>query len=157
VNFLQGVNSLVLFCLAEVKSISRLGRAYPWEKPKACPCCGSTRLWWHGFVFVYFSCLKKGVEIRRARCPNCRSVHRLKPAGYWGYFRSSIKEITSTIHRRIFKKRWDSNLPRPRQRQWWRRFKKQTLAHLGIKSLDSLWGAFFKLLDKGRIPVSQII
>ncbi|MBL0379946.1 MAG: hypothetical protein JKP90_09830 [Desulfofustis sp. PB-SRB1] len=30
--------------------------AYPWNKPSCCPRCGG-RLWWHGFVVAWFSCL----------------------------------------------------------------------------------------------------
>ncbi|WP_457573299.1 hypothetical protein [Desulfolithobacter sp.] len=45
----------------------------------------------------------------------------MKPAIYFPRFRSSIREIRETIALRGRKKRWQPDLPRGRQRQWWRR------------------------------------
>lgn len=58
----EGVDSLVLFVSVKVKDIARLGRAFPWKKPRCCPRC-HTGLWWHGFVLAYFACCAEAVHL----------------------------------------------------------------------------------------------
>ena len=148
----QGVALLVLSVAVDVNEIARLGKDFPWVKPSGCPRCGQP-LWWHGFVLAYFSCLLEPVLLRRLRCSCCRAVHRLKPAGYWRRFRSSIAEISQTISYRSASGRWCHALPRCRQRQWWRRLQRLTGAVLGLFSGSRL-AAFEELLDRNHVPVS---
>jgi hypothetical protein len=148
----QGVALLVLSVAADVNEIARLGKDFPWTKPSGCPRCGQP-LWWHGFVLAYFSCLLEPVLLRRLRCSCCRAVHRLKPAGYWQRFRSSILEITQSISHRSESGRWRRALPRARQRQWWRRLQRMASAVLGIYRGSDV-EAFESLLGHGFIPVS---
>lgn len=148
----QGVSLLVLFVAVDVNEIARLGKDFPWVKPPGCPRCGQL-LWWHGFVPAYFSCLAEAVLLRRLRCSCCGSVHRLKPAGYWWRFRSSIAEISATISHRCTFGRWLPDHPRPRQRQWWRRLQRMTRAVLGLWTASCV-SAFQALSDGGFIPVS---
>jgi len=143
---------LVLSVADDVNEIARLGKDFPWVKPSGCPCCGQP-LWWHGFVLAYFSCLSEPVFLRRLRCPCCRAVHRLKPAGYWRRFRSTILEIAQSVSHRSESGRWCRALPRMRQRQWWRRLQRMAGAVLGLFR-DSVFEAFGALLDRGFIPVS---
>lgn len=143
---------MVLSVAADVNEIARLGKDFPWAKPSGCPCCGQP-LWWHGFVLAYFSCLLKPVWLRRLRCSCCHRVHRLKPAGYWRRFRSTILEITQTISHRSASGRWCRALPRSRQRQWWRRLQRLASAVLGLFS-GSVLDAVEELLGQGFIPVS---
>lgn len=148
----QGVALLVLSVEADVNEIARLGKDFPWAKPSCCPCCGQP-LWWHGFVLAYFSCLLEPVLLRRLRCSCCHRVHRLKPAGYWRRFRSSVTEITQSVAHRCASGRWHRVLPRCRQRQWWRRLGRMTRAVLGLFSGSTL-DAFEELLAQGFVPVS---
>jgi len=148
----QGVSTLVLSVAADVNEIARLGKDFPWVKPTECPCCGQP-LWWHGFVPAYFSCLLEPVLLRRLRCSCCRAVHRLKPAGYWHRFRSSITEISQSIFHRSESGRWLRALPRTRQRQWWRRLQRLAGAVLGLFH-GSTVTAFKDLISRGFIPVS---
>jgi hypothetical protein len=148
----QGVALLVLPVEADVNEIARLGKDFPWVKPSGCPCCGQP-LWWHGFVLAYFSCLLEPVLLRRLRCSGCHRVHRLKPAGYWRRFRSSITEITQSISHRSESGRWCHILPRGRQRQWWRRLRRLASAVLGL-FCGSVLDAYESLLDRSFIPVS---
>ncbi|MCF6178973.1 MAG: hypothetical protein L3J63_06245 [Geopsychrobacter sp.] len=143
---------MVLSVEVNVNEIARLGKDFPWVKPSGCPRCGQA-LWWHGFVLAYFSCLLEPVLLRRLRCSCCRSVHRLKPAGYWRRFRSTISEITQSVACRSESGRWCRALPRTRQRQWWLRLKRMAGAVLGLFR-DSVFEAFGALLDQGFIPVS---
>jgi len=143
---------LVISVVADVNEIARLGKYFPWIKPSGCPRCGQP-LWWHGFVLAYFSCCPDAVFLRRLRCSCCRSVHRLKPAGYWRRFRSSITEITHSISHRCEFGRWPRVQPRSRQRQWWRRLQRMTGAVLGLFHSSAL-KAFKTLISRGFIPVS---
>lgn len=143
---------MVLSVEVDVNEIARLGKDFPWVKPSGCPRCGQP-LWWHGFVLAYFSCLLEPVSLRRLRCSCCRAVHRLKPAGYWRRFRSSVAEITQSISHRSGANHWQRDLPRSRQRQWWRRLQRMAGAVLG-HFCGSTFEAFEGLLGYGFIPVS---
>lgn len=148
----QGVTLLVLSVDVDVNEIARLGVDFPWVKPAGCPRCGQP-LWWHGFVPAYFSCLAEAILLRRLRCPFCRTVHRLRPAGYWRRFRSPLTEIFQSVSSRQDSGRWRHDPPRPRQRQWWRRLKRMAEAVFGLTA-GSAVTAFESLLGRGFIPVS---
>ena len=148
----QGVALLVLSVEADVNEIASRGKEFPWTKPSGCPRCGQL-LWWHGFVLAYFSCLVEPVLLRRLRCSCCRAVHRLKPAGFWRRFRSSIDEISQSIAHRSEAGGWSPALPRSRQRQWWRRLRRMTDAVLGLLD-EATPDAFTELIGRGFIPVS---
>lgn len=150
----QGVTLLVLLVTADVNEIARLGKDFPWPKPSCCPRC-SQSLWWHGFVPAYFAPLAEAVFIRRLRCSCCRAVHRLKPAGYWHRFRSSVADVFQSIIHRSEGGRWRLDLPRPRQRQWWRRLQRMSVAVLGLAFIGSAVEAFWALIELGFIPVSS--
>jgi hypothetical protein len=143
---------LVLSVAVDVNEIARLGKDFPWVKPSGCPHCGQP-LWWHGFVIAYFSCLLEPVWLRRLRCSCCHRVHRLKPVDYWFRFRSSITEVTQSISYRCASGRWCHTLPRPRQRQWWRRLQRMTGAALG-RFCGSALEAFEVLRGCSFIPIS---
>ena len=149
----QGVALLVLCVAVDVNEIARLGKGFPWVKPSGCPRCGQP-LWWHGFVSAYFSCLAEAIYLRRLRCSCCRSVHRLKPSGYWHRFRSTIADIFQSVSHRSGSGRWQTDQPRPRQRQWWRRLQRMTVTVLGL-FLGSAVAAFSALVSSGFTPVSS--
>lgn len=144
---------MVLFVDVDVNDLARLGKDFPWQKPCCCPCC-KQGLWWHGFVLAYFSVLAEAVFLRRLYCPHCHSVHRLRPSACWRRFRSSIAEIRGTIAHRAQQKQWRPDLPRSRQRQWWRRLGRMCLAVLGISFPGSLLEAFDAMVNQGIIPVT---
>jgi hypothetical protein len=144
---------LILFVAADVNEVARLGKDFPWVKPSGCPRCRQP-LWWHGFVPAYFSCLTEAVFLRRLRCSCCRAVHRLKPQGYWPRFRSSLSDISASIHQRTTAGRWRRDQPSERQRQWWRRLRRMTAAILGIGFAGDGAAAFSTLVSRGWIPVS---
>ena len=151
-----GVLSLVIPVVVDVNQLAILGKQFLWEKPASCPKCRE-RLWWHGFVLAYLTCLAEAVFLRRLFCPHCRSIHRLRPASHWRRFQSSIKTIRETVAHRQEKCRWRPDLPRPRQRQWWRRLKAKSLLCLGLSIAGSPFDSFLVLMDWGAIPVSSVI
>ena len=144
---------MVLFVAVNVKDIACLGRNFPWPKPKSCPRC-QAGLWWHGFVLAYFSCWPEPIYLRCLRCPCCGAVHRLKPAGYFPRFRSSIREIQEAIEHRCRRGRWRPDLPRGRQRQWWRRLDRMIRLVLGISFAGPFTQAFNLLKEQNIIPVT---
>jgi len=149
----EGVNALVLFVSVNVKDVAEQGRLFQWNKPRFCPKCHS-KLWWHGFVLAYFACCPEPVLLRRLRCSKCRAVHRLRPAGYFRRFRSSVREISQSIKHRNEHHRWDPGLPRSRQRQWWRRLGRMVIAFLGCTCSYSAPKAFARLMALNIIPVT---
>ena len=153
---LQGVITLVLFVSIDVKEIARLGRLFPWKdhKPSQCPRCNS-KLWWHGFVLAYFSCCSEGIYLRRLRCPCCGAIHRLRPTGYFRRFRSSISEITEAITHRARQLKWSPDLPRGRQRQWWRCLWRLLWLVLGRSYNGCAVKGFWLLMKRNIIPVSR--
>lgn len=145
---------MVLCVVADVNEIARLGKDFPWVKPPGCPRCGQP-LWWHGFVPAYFSSLPEAVWLRRLRCSCCGAVHRLRPADYWVRFRSCVADIFQSISHRCDLGRWRCDLPRPRQRQWWRRLGRLSQAVLGLAFSGSAVAAFEDLVSRGFVPVSR--
>lgn len=145
---------MVLSVEVDVNEIARLGKDFPWVKPTGCPDCGQP-LWWHGFVLAYLS-LSEPVFLRRLRCPCCHRVHRLKPVGYWRRFRSSITGIIQSISHRSGSGQFRRDLPRHRQRQWWRRLRRMTDVVLGLFPGSGL-AAFNALLERNHVPVSRSI
>jgi hypothetical protein len=140
----------------DVNQLVVLGKKFSWTKPSTCPKCGG-HLWWHGFVLAYLACFAEALFFRRLYCPHCCSVHRLRPKSHWRRFQSSIDTIEQTIAHRQNNSRWRSDLPRARQRQWWRRLKKKSLVCLGLSLAGSLFDSFQTLLAAGIIPVSSLI
>jgi hypothetical protein len=140
----------------DVNLLASLGKDFSWEKPAGCPNCGE-RLWWHGFVPAYFACFASAVLLRRLFCPYCRSVHRLRPRLHWRRFQSPISIISQAIAYRHDQGRWRPDLPRARQRQWWRRLARKARLCLGLAFAGTLHDAFLALLNRGAIPVSSVM
>jgi hypothetical protein len=142
--------------LAEEVSVNELvlqGKSFPWKRPN-CPHCGML-CWWHGFVLAFFSMLPGGVFIRRCRCPHCRSVHRLKPSGYFRRFRWSQVEIRSSIETRQETGQFCKGVgPRETVRCWWRSLAKVIAKELGISFAGTRLSGFDLLHSQGRNPVS---
>lgn len=147
---------MVIVAEIDVNQLAALGKEFSWEKPSACPKCDG-HLWWHGFVLAYLACFGQPLYFRRLFCPHCLTVHRLRPDSHWPRFQSSIDTITQAINHRQRTGRWCPQLPRPRQRQWWRRLKKNALGCLGLSYNGALFAAFLALFSVGAIPVSSVM
>ncbi len=147
---------MIIFVRVNVKQLASMGKKFHWLKPDACPKCGAG-LWWHGFVLAYMACLVESVFLRRLYCPVCRSVHRLRPDSHWSRFQSSINTITETVGYRQAHGRWRPDLPRSRQRRWWRILGRKVKFCLGLNSGLSMFDGFKALLEAGAIPVSRVM
>lgn len=146
---------MILPVVAILKEICEKGRKYLWPKPKVCPCCKAGRLWGHGFVCAYFDEEPEGVYLRRYRCPDCGCVVRLKPAGYFKRFQSSIATIRSCVCGRSDKARSLTMVSRTREAHWVKALKRKAKAYLGNFFGGDFPEAFDRLWGMGKIPVSR--
>ncbi len=145
---------MIIECNVSIKEILEKGKAFPWIKLEECPCCADTVLWGHGFVLCYFSFISSGIYLKRYRCPNCKSVIKLKPAGFFNNFRTPVKLIKKCLKNRINKKKIINSTSRSLQDYWLRNLKKNVRAVLGEKWTDRLFEGFEELIAEGIVPVS---
>ena len=148
---------MILPVVVVLKEIYEKGRDYLWPRPEVCPCCKARRLWGHGFVLAYFDGFASGVLLRRYRCSQCRCVIRLKPQGYFDRFQSSIETIRAIICDLVEKKLSFSGVSRTRKAHWLKALKRKARAYFGDPFENRVLGAFDRLIEMGRIPVSRSI
>jgi len=157
----QPPNSILLIqqISVSIKEIFRFkeGRGYPWPRPERCPRCGHTRLWGHGFVSAYFDGYGKPLWLRRYRCPLCRLVLRLRPAGYFQRFQSSIETIRQSLAYRFYHHVWPPGSSRQRQGHWVRSLLRKVKLYLGLSCLEGVLEGFDRLVCLRINPVSRSI
>jgi len=96
------------------------GKKFNWNRP-ICD-CGSEKVWGHGFVARFLAGFALPVFLKRYRCPACRRVFTLLPAGYGRRFQTAIAVVASAIESRLKDFRWPPELPRQRGGHWLKRF-----------------------------------
>jgi len=117
-------DTLILHFDADVKRLVKEGKDFPWPRPKACPNsdCRSPRLWGHGYVLRYFAGWPYGVWLKRYRCPECKSVHTLRPKSFYQRFRYTIKTILRALLTRLRHGRWMKGISHQLQLYWYKGF-----------------------------------
>ena len=148
---------MVMFFAVKLKDLFKKGRDYPWKKPVSCPCCNSHRLWGHGFAGAIFDGYVKPLLLKLYRCPDCRSVIRLRPEGYFNRFQASIETIRSSITLKSTNNRWLPFISRTRQCHWFRSLRKRISAYLTNTWCYGIVAGFDYLLQLGQNPVSRVI
>lgn len=148
---------MILFVCVSLKEIVKRGRDFSWPKPERCPRCGGNRLWGHGFVEALFDGCPGWVWLRRYRCPECRCVLRMRPAGYFKRFQASSDAIRASIAMRLESGRWLRSRSRSRQGHWLRSLSKKVCAWLGQGYSGRLLEGFDELMRKGEAPVTRRI
>jgi hypothetical protein len=146
-----------MFFAIKLKDLFEKGREYPWQKPGKCPCCKSCRLWGHGFAEAIFDGYDKPLVLKLYRCPDCRSVIRIRPKGYFKRFQASIEKIRSSITLKSTRNRWLPDISRTRQCHWFRALKKRVNAYLAGTWVGGIVAGFEYLLQLDQIPVSRFI
>jgi len=146
---------MIIFVEASLKQIFKLKEKFPWPRPKKCAKCNAFKVWKHGFDSVYFDGFPSSLVIRRFRCPNCGSVFRMRPAGYFPRFQASIKTIQASIIIKLCSARWLGNINRTRQCHWYNALKRKMSAHFGDDSKKNPIAAFDYFVLKGITPVSR--
>ena len=149
--------AMVIFFSVRLKKLFRLGRNYPWPKPKICPSCDSYRLWGHGYVFANFDGYDQSLTLKRYRCPDCGCVIRLRPTGYFMRFQAPITVIRSSIVSKACKNKWITGISRTRQCHWYRSLRRRIKVHLTDAWNQGVVAGFDYLFKMGQIPVSRAI
>ena len=121
---------MVIFSDVKLKELFKKERDYPWQKPKNCPCCNSQRLWGHGFAEAIFDGYARPLLLKLYHCPDCRSITRLRPKGYFKRFQAPIETIRSSITLKSKNNRWLPGINRSRQGHWIKALKKRIKAYL---------------------------
>lgn len=109
---------MLVFTNASVKDIAAQGKAFKWERP----CCpnGCPKVWGHGHVARYLLALV--VLLRRFRCPTCRVVITLVPAGFCRRYQTAGAEMAAALAARLEHRGWPRGVPRQRAGHWLRKF-----------------------------------
>ena len=142
---------------ADFKKLIDMGRNYPWPKPANCECCNGCRIWGHGYVSAFFDECHHAIEIKRCRCPDCGSVFRFRPVGYFKRFQAKIETIRLSIATKLQTDKWIAGINRTRQRHWFKALERRIKAHLTDVWDNGVLAAFDYLVAKGLIPVSRSI
>jgi hypothetical protein len=141
-----------------VKTLVKLGRNYPWDRPKQCPKCQNVRLWGHGYVEAYFDeAGSRCVLLKRYRCPQCQVVIRLRPAGYWRRIQATVATVRRCVVERLEKGRWPPGSNPARGRHWLRALKRQVRTRLGMSYAERLVEGFSELLRRGVCAVGRAV
>ena len=141
----------------EIKKLIKLGRNYPWPKPKSCLRCKGCRIWGHGFVRACFDGFKQAVEIKRCRCPDCNCIYRFRPEGYFNRFQAEIATIRLSIAVKTQGGKWIAGIGRTRQRHWFKALIRNIKAYLTDSWDQEVLGAFDELVKRELIPVTRSI
>lgn len=116
---------MIIYKSLNVKQILLQGKKFSWPIPDKCPKCKGQRLWGHGYVRRYFDGIKEFLWIKRYRCPDCKSVHTLRPEDFWRRFQVSREKIVQCLKEKIMKNKWQNKYSRQQQQYWFRGLKKQ--------------------------------
>ena len=146
---------MIITVTVNLKKIITLMQTYPWPKPLVCPNCNSFRVWGHGFVQAFFDGIQTGIYIRRYRCPDCRCIIRMRPAGYLPRFQALTSTIRSSLQNKIQHGQWQRDLNRTRQRHWYLGLLRRAKAFLGDTWKAGLMKAFDYFVTSGINPVSR--
>lgn len=114
---------LIVHCAVDVKILGELQRKYPWPRLGKCPKCSSVRLWRHGFVLRYLDGYADQLWMLRYRCPECGSVHTMRPSEYDRMFRAPWLLIFEVLLAKILFGRWTSGISKEKQRYWMKGFR----------------------------------
>ena len=127
---------MLIHVSVDLGELFRLGKKYPWVRPVHCPKCCGIRLWSHGFVTRYFDDFEHAVWIKRYRCPDCSSVHTLRPSGYRGFTQASNAVVLLSLLIKIIFGCYPSGICTRRQRYWFNRFKQEICCQKNVDFTD---------------------
>ena len=150
---------MINFVNVILKDLFAKNRNYPWKRP-ACPKCNRWKVWVHEYVPRLFDGFDEPLLLKVYRCPDCGCIIRMHPKSHFSRFQSPIDTIRSSLDHRLTHGKWPSGQSHPstaRMRHWLRNLKKQTRAHLTERWKAGLIGAFQRLMELGKTPVSRAI
>lgn len=142
---------LILYCEVDVKLLEELGKKYPWPRPQKSPCCGSVRLWRHGFVLRYFDEWPEQLWMLRYLCADCGSVHTMRPSEYDRRFKTQRFTIFLVLLIKIVTGRWSYGFSKERQRYWMKGFRFHS------SRLDNVIGVIEQIKALGELTGTVVL
>lgn len=139
----------------DIKLLLNLLRNFTWPRPDSCPGCKNPKVWGHGFVDSFFDFAKNAIPLKRYRCPNCGTVIKLRPKGYFKRFQTSTDTIRKSINSISTNGKTIKDIPRQHQRHWFNALKRKAAALFGLNA--DLKQAFESLISDNIIPVGRAI
>lgn len=128
---------MLIYLSVDLPELLSQGKNYPWPRPARCPSCNGTRLWSHGYVRRNFDGFDSPLWIKRFRCPDCRSVHTVRPSGYSAFIQASrLVVFLSLLMKILFGQRLPDVCSR-RQRYWFSTFKRQICRSRNVDYSDT--------------------
>ena len=139
----------------QLSELDKLGKEYPFERPKTCPKCGSIKVWGHGYVERYFDGYRDGLYLKRWICADCGCVITISPCGYFSRHHCLTQTIFKCLQYRVKKGNWirGPDLSRQRQGHWLRAFKKNICLFLGLEWTEKILECFQKLISISQCPI----
>ena len=135
---------MVIYLSVDLHQLLSQGKEYRWPRPARCPSCGGLRLWSHGYVRRNFDGFDSSFWIKRFRCPDCRSVHTMRPSGYSAFVQASRLIVFLSLLMKVLFGQWLPEVCARRQRYWFSTFKHQICRNRNIDYADA--GAMFNAL-----------
>jgi hypothetical protein len=144
---------LIIYSSVNVKTLYEHGKDYPWPKPKRCPKCKGRRLWGHRFATRCFIGFLQKLWVKKYCCPDCGSVHTMRPSTHWSRFQYCVFVILWCLLNKIKHNRWRSSYSRQNQQYWFKGLIIQSSRHKNtqVPTIEVLR----KLILKPVIPVSH--
>lgn len=128
---------MLIYLSVDLHQLLSQGKKYQWSRPARCPSCGGLRLWSHGYVRRNFDGFDSALWIKRFRCPDCRSVHTMRPSGYSGFVQASRLVVFLSLLMKILFGQWLPEIYSRRQRYWFTTFKRQICRNRNIDYSDT--------------------
>ena len=119
------IHQLLIYLSVDLNELFSLGKEYPWPRPERCPSCFGNRLWSHGYAARNFDGFAKALWVKKYRCPDCRSVHTIRPTGYMSFVQASVFKIYFSLAIKIIFGFWFLDFCSRRQRYWLFTFKRK--------------------------------
>lgn len=113
------LKKIILYCAIELQKLQELGKTYPWKKPRYCPGCRSKRLWGHGTVIRYFYGYDEGLYLKRWRCPECGSIHTVRPETHQSRHQYTQEIIRKALAYKLAVGCFRSNEASRQNQQYW--------------------------------------
>ena len=135
---------MLIYLSVDLHQLLSQGKEYRWPRPARCPSCSGHRLWSHGYVRRNFDGFDCSLWIKRFRCPDCRSVHTMRPSGYSPFVQASRLVVFLSLLMKILFGQWLPDVCSRRQRYWFSTFKRQICRNRNIDYADA--GAMFNAL-----------
>ncbi len=146
---------MIILVNVDIKELIDKERFYPWKKLSCCPKCEG-KVWGHGFVQRWLDVSDSPLFLKRFFCTCCGSIMCLRPNTHFKGFYYSIKQIYSSLKKRLLANSDLPNIYNSIQYIWMRAFKQRIIrANLSTPFSTVQLSLFEVLVKKDIIPISR--